>query len=288
MRSRDSRGKLTDWAVLPLSFVLFVIFCKACPSFKRRGVTAIMLRTQLDPRRAVSVMVVFAVLSAVLVVRADDTPTNPSDVAAEKAALAVFNGLIGDWRGAGQLRRGSNQGAWTETAEWVWDFSDGVAIKYDVAEGHYAKSARLSYDSESKKYRLTLTLPDDTTRTYNGTIDKDKLIVESAAGTGEVHRLTLTQLNEKRTLVLFEKRREAQKTWQRVAEVGYTREGTRLADDGTTGPECVVTGGLGTIAVGYKGQTYYVCCSGCKQAFDADPEGILAEYAARKQEEKQR
>jgi YHS domain-containing protein len=33
-----------------------------------------------------------------------------------------------------------------------------------------------------------------------------------------------------------------------------------------------VTGGLGTIAVSYKGQTYYVCCGGCKDAFEADPE----------------
>lgn len=226
-----------------------------------------------------------ALLIAVQVVRADETTEKP-DVAAEKSALAAFNGLIGDWRGAGQLKRGSNQGAWTETAEWVWDFSDGVAIDYAVAEGRYAKSAKLTYDPEATRYQLVITLPDDTTRVYIGALEKEKLIVESAAEAGEVHRLTLTQLNEKRTLVLFEKRKEAQKTWQRVAEVGYTREGTRLADDGTTGPECVVTGGLGTIAVRHKGRTYYVCCSGCKQAFDADPEGIIADYAARKQGEK--
>jgi hypothetical protein len=249
-------------------------------------VTAIMQRLRLDLQQSLSAFVAFAVLIAVLSVRADDPPAAKSDVSAEKAALAAFNGLIGDWRGAGQLRRGSNQGAWTETAEWIWDFSDGVAIHYEVAEGQYAKSARLTYDPEAKKYHLTLTLPDDTTRAYTGTVEKEKLVVESAADAGELHRLTLTQLNEKRTLVLFEKRREAQKMWQRIAEVGYTREGTRLADDGTTGPECVVTGGLGTIAVSYKGRTYYVCCSGCKQAFDADPEGILADYAARKQGEK--
>ncbi|MCB9949391.1 MAG: YHS domain-containing protein [Planctomycetaceae bacterium] len=26
----------------------------------------------------------------------------------------------------------------------------------------------------------------------------------------------------------------------------------------------------------YKGKTYYVCCTGCKQAFEDDPEGIIA------------
>jgi YHS domain-containing protein len=63
-----------------------------------------------------------------------------------------------------------------------------------------------------------------------------------------------------------------------------------LAVEGGDGPECVVTGGKGTIAINYKGATYYVCCSGCKQAFNENPEKILAEYkqrvAARNKSEK--
>ena len=84
---------------------------------------------------------------------------------------------------------------------------------------------------------------------------------------------------------MHESRKQKQQSFFRVAEVGYTREGTRLAQAGAGGPECVVTGGLGTMQVSYKGKTYYVCCSGCKQAFDDDPEGILADFAARKAEE---
>jgi YHS domain-containing protein len=48
----------------------------------------------------------------------------------------------------------------------------------------------------------------------------------------------------------------------------------------------VVTGGAGTISVTHKGQTYYVCCTGCQQAFEDDPEGVLAEYAARLEKER--
>jgi YHS domain-containing protein len=33
--------------------------------------------------------------------------------------------------------------------------------------------------------------------------------------------------------------------------------------------------------VQYKGKTYYVCCTGCRDAFLDDPEGILEEYAER-------
>ena len=36
-----------------------------------------------------------------------------------------------------------------------------------------------------------------------------------------------------------------------------------------------------TIAVSYKGKTYYVCCSGCRDLFNENPEAILAEAAER-------
>ena len=67
----------------------------------------------------------------------------------------------------------------------------------------------------------------------------------------------------------------------RLAEVGYTRQGVAFAA-GESYPLCVVTEGRGTIKVSYKGRTYYVCCSGCKELFDDDPEGVLAEAEARK------
>ena len=36
-------------------------------------------------------------------------------------------------------------------------------------------------------------------------------------------------------------------------------------------PECIVSGGSANIAVTYNGKTYYVCCSGCRDEFNADP-----------------
>jgi YHS domain-containing protein len=38
--------------------------------------------------------------------------------------------------------------------------------------------------------------------------------------------------------------------------------------------------------VKYKGQTYYVCCTGCKQAFEDDPEGVIKEAAERRKRER--
>ena len=51
---------------------------------------------------------------------------------------------------------------------------------------------------------------------------------------------------------------------------------------GQKGPECIVTGGLGTMQVSFGGNTYYVCCTGCRDAFNDDPAKIIAEYKARK------
>jgi hypothetical protein len=63
----------------------------------------------------------------------------------------------------------------------------------------------------------------------------------------------------------------------RMAEIGSTRQGSRFGQATGGGRECVVTGGLGTIAVTHNGQTYYVCCTGCRDYFNENPEKALAE-----------
>ena len=59
-----------------------------------------------------------------------------------------------------------------------------------------------------------------------------------------------------------------------------------MAVAGSSGPECVVTGGLGTISVNYKGKTYYVCCTGCRDEFKDNPEKYIKEYEEKKAKEK--
>ncbi len=211
--------------------------------------------------------------------------SGPADA---QEALERFNGLIGEWRGVGMPRRGSRAGAWFENAEWVWDFEKKTpSLRYEVKQGKLLDKARLTWNADDKQFHVKATLPDETTRDYAGTMNEaGKLVLESAAdAAGDSYRITVTPLNEKRTLVLHEKR-TGQGLFRRVAEVGYTRAGTSLAVEGAGEIECIVTGGKGTIPVTYQGKTYYVCCSGCKQAFDDDPAGIIAAYekkvAARK------
>jgi len=210
----------------------------------------------------------------------DQERKQTEDVQVAKKELGKLNGLIGDWRGVGMTKRGSRSGAWIEKAAWVWHFEKGTpSLLYNVADGKLMKSAQMKYHTQKKEFSLLLTLPDQQTRNYRGNWDKKKLVLESKTqADGYIYRITITPLNEKRTVVLQERRKPAQSFYSRIAEVGYTRKGASLAVAGADGPVCIVTGGKGTTPVTYKGQTYYVCCSGCKAAFEEDPEGIIAEY----------
>ncbi len=217
-------------------------------------------------------------------------PAAQASRAAIQEALAEFNPLVGGWRGVGQPVRNSNKGSWSETAEWIWELKkDHVGIRYAVKDGKHLQSALLTWDPQKKEFELTATLPDRSERTYRGTHAGTKLTLQSASDdAGDVHQIVITQLNEKRTLVLFQARAKGQQQFTRVAEVGYTREGTKLAEERIGGPECIVTGGKGTMSTVYKGKTYWFCCTGCRDAFTDDPDGIIAqaeEKAAKKKAE---
>ena len=43
-----------------------------------------------------------------------------------------------------------------------------------------------------------------------------------------------------------------------------------------------MTGGLGTIPVTYMGETFYVCCTGCRDAFNEDPAKFVKAYKEKK------
>jgi YHS domain-containing protein len=217
------------------------------------------------------------------------SPTDKETRAAIQEALAEFNPLVGGWRGVGQPVRNSNKGSWTETAEWIWEIKkEHVGLRYSIKDGKQLTSALLTWDPQEKGFVLVAQLPDESERTYTGKISGNKLTLQSPADAdGNVHQIVVTQLNEKRTLVLFQVRPRDQQQFTRVAEVGYTREGTKLAEEGVGGPECIVTGGKGTMSTVYKGKTYWFCCTGCRDAFMDDPDAIIAQAeqkAAKKKE----
>ena len=65
----------------------------------------------------------------------------------------------------------------------------------------------------------------------------------------------------------------------RLIEVGLTRDGESLGAGATSSSsepaKCIVTGGAATTTVSYQGRTFPVCCSGCRDEFNENPEKYI-------------
>lgn len=108
------------------------------------------------------------------------------------------------------------------------------------------------------------------------------MLRDKDAATGDVHRLTVYTLADgARMIVQSEVQAKGKGPFADVFKVAATREGESLAGGGKRNT-CVVTGGLGTMPVSYMGKTYYVCCSGCRDEFNADPKKYADEFEKRK------
>lgn len=219
-----------------------------------------------------------------------DEAATADRIDADKAALAALQPYVGSWRGVGQPRRGSNQGAWTEQSQWAWKFAEGrAALVFDAPDGKYFQSGKLTPGREEGTFELTAQRRDAQENAhFSGRIDKSgQLVLVAEAGDAppdEPARISIrTVADDDRLLMLYEKRLPGGDRFARLAEVGSTRRGASFAK-GSGEPECIVTGGLGTIEVAYQGKKYYVCCTGCRDLFDDDPEGVLSDYRERKAE----
>jgi hypothetical protein len=213
----------------------------------------------------------------------------------DKQALAGVQGYVGEWRGVGQPKRGSNQGAWTEQAAWAWRFDDQRAeLVAELTGNKYFSRLRLQPGEAPGQFVLLATPAGDaptdkampSLRLCGGKSDGAMVFTADEPSDKGPARISLRLVaGGDRLLVLYEKRQNGG-SYARLAEVGSTRKGSLFARAGANGPECIVTGGLGTIAVEHEGKKYYVCCGGCRDYFLENPAGVLAEYRERKAEEK--
>jgi hypothetical protein len=208
------------------------------------------------------------------------------DASAAKEALQELQEFVGGWKGSGTTER-DKTAIWKENAAWSWKFKgEDSWLVVEFKDSKIYKSGELRYLPDKKVYKLTMTDKMDKALEFKGTLKKTTLTLErvdpdtkegqqlkiNTAGGGD--RLVFTYLVKPVNRTAFNQE------WQ----IGLTREGVSLAG-GKKGPECIVTGGLGTTAVTYKGATYYVCCSGCRDAFNENPAKYIAEYEAKKKKQ---
>ena len=212
---------------------------------------------------------------------ADAAPARSS-----KDALQGFHHLIGTWKGTG-TQAGRGRDFWTETIRWQWKFKgDDAWLEADIDKGKHFSHFELRYRPKGDDYSLVATTADKQTLAYTGTLADKRLTVEHLDPKPKVtHRLVFSLLHANRHLYAAETRADGRTTFVKQYQVGATKQGVPFAA-GEAGPECVVSGGLGTIAVTHMGKTYHVCCSGCRDAFKEDPAKYVKEFEARKKQKK--
>ncbi|ADG66135.1 hypothetical protein Plim_0284 [Planctopirus limnophila DSM 3776] len=226
-----------------------------------------------------------------------DTETiDESKIDSVMDALKPLQVLLGRWKGNARK-------ALLDQPEWMWDLTTDPkqpALVIKSPTGKYIREGRLTFLVKDQSYQLTTTDADGVTRNWLGSFtkevqdvagDDDKLqrtyklefLEKAAEPADEIWKLALSQQDNNRYLIELDRQRGSG-TYVRVDTINTQREGTSFAlNDSDYGEkECIVSQGLGTTSVAYLGQTYWVCCSGCKSAFEADPVRWLAKLAERK------
>ena len=210
--------------------------------------------------------------------------------------------LLGQWRGT--TRREYENFKAVDNHEWVWDLrtdAKNPALTINSDKSPYLKQGRLSWNVDDQKFTLTATDTAGTKREFVGVFtdpvheivgSDDKLhkvfrlefnqVDKSTQSSGEMWQLSFEQQENNRYLLEVAKRRGSA-AFARYDTVSTQREGTSFALSDTDYAEktCIISEGLGTTEIVYKGRSYWVCCSGCKAAFDEDPETWIARAAIR-------
>lgn len=211
------------------------------------------------------------------------------------AAMQPLQVLLGQWNG-------TSRKAQIDHPEWVWDFqSDRAqpALVMKSEKGTYIREGRLTYLPATQQYRFQFKSPEGAERTVFGSFSepvedvpgddkklqrtyKLQLAEATPSNDGEQWQVSLQQLENNRYLIELDRRRGTG-PYQRIDTIHSQREGTSfaLSDTDYGGRTCIISQGLGTMTVSYKGQSYYVCCTGCKAAFEEDPERWIAKWEAR-------
>lgn len=243
----------------------------------------------------VRILCVVCVAALVGSARAAETGAKKTDTGsdaqmeADKKALSPVVQYVGEWRGTG-LPKGAAavREGWSEETEWQYDLKGGhAALTFSATKGKYYKAGRIEPGAKAGTFKFIGTLPDDKKEELTGEFNKEKdLVFENPApGDGRPAKIEFSMVAKGARMLMNFYKKSPGGRYENYLEMGYTRKGSGFGQNANAN-ECIITGGVGKIQVSYKGQTYWVCCGGCKEAFETNPEKEIAAYKKRKEEEK--
>ncbi len=143
------------------------------------------------------------------------------------------------------------------TSDWAWQFARGPReLDCHAARGKYFERLQVRPGKNAGELVVLATPPKGARRWISSAMEGSTHGREQFRPEKTPARLTIRLVaGGDRMLVLVEKRLERQTPSGGSAEIGSTRKGSSFAKNAASGPECVVTGGLGTIAVEHEGKS---------------------------------
>jgi len=210
-----------------------------------------------------------------------------SDLKTKKEKLRELQEFIGQWNlnGSTKLRPGPRDKFWSETVDWGWKFKgEDCWLTVNFKGGKFLTSGEVHWLIKEKKYELTGTPAGSKEKvTFKGTLKDDKLTFERTdTKSKEIQRVRMnTAADGIRFVYLVDRKTQSGTIWKLEYMASGNKKGESLAKKEKK-PECVVSGGVGTSTVSYNGETFYVCCSGCAEAFKENPKKYVDEFKKNK------
>lgn len=236
-----------------------------------------MRRILLGAATALAIVGTWSGLSAVAADGSSDIP----------AAFKPFEHLIGAWKGAGIPEANKIRG-WPEKQNWAWTFENGTpsGMSVEMDKDKTLAKAKLTYDPKTKQYHLDGTDPEGKPVSFVGTLAKDGQTLEldrvNDLPGGVKQKLSLRLNSNMIRYTVWDDRQEpGAPRFSRFIEVNQGKVGESFAAGGGASnlPKCILTGGTATMSVSFQGKSYPICCTGCRDEFEADPEKYVKKAA---------
>jgi len=204
------------------------------------------------------------------------------------ASFQPFEHMIGSWKGTAVPAKNRLKG-WRETHRWAWKFAKGhpVGMSLELTGNPALAKGELTAKGEkgSWTYELQGTDPKGKPVVLSGQLDDAgrQLVLERVGEGGEGKDRWSLRLNSNqiRYTLDFDHQEQGAPQFTKGITVGLTKEGESFAAGGESAnlPKCILTGGASTMTVSYKGKSYPICCSGCRDEFNEDPEKYVKKAA---------
>ncbi len=209
---------------------------------------------------------------------ADNTPS----------AYAPFEHMVGGWKGTGVPAKNALKG-WQEKHMWAWKFAKGkpVGMNLEVVGGKVFTKAALTQDPKTEEYKLDGTDPEGKPIVFAGKLDENGVMhldrLDSPAEVGKERLDIVLNQNKIRYSMRLFRQEPGSPQFASVVTTNLGKEGESFAAGGAAAdlPKCIVTGGAGTMTVSFQGKSFPICCTGCRDEFNDNPEKYMKKYLAK-------